>query len=84
MNTYTIKITARDGRDRINTLLTNNETGESREEQWERLENCWIWQDGWGDIGNGLYQTLYVNCERTDAILTELEASYSEQMEFEA
>lgn len=84
MNKYTIKITALNGHDEITTLLTNSETGESREEQWAREDGCWVWQNGWGDADNGLYRVLFENASRTDAILTELEASSTGEMEIEA
>ena len=74
---YELKLVAQNGSDSINTILTNLETGESREEQWEREEGYWIWQNGWGDADNGLYRVLFENNERVDRILSECESSFT-------
>ena len=81
---YLLALAAQNGHDNINTILTNIETGESREEQWERVDGEWIWQDGWGDAVNGLYQVLNENNARTDELLTEVESNFYGEVEFEA
>lgn len=81
---YLLALAAQNGHDSINTILTNIETGESREEAWERVDGEWIWQNGWGDAKNGLYQTLNENDARTDALLNEVESNVYGEVEFEA
>ena len=80
---YELKLVAQDGSDSITTILTNLETEESREEQWEREEGYWIWQNGWGDAENGLYRVLFENDERVDRMLSECESSFTGIIEFE-
>ena len=80
---YELKLVAQNGSDSITTILTNLETGESREEQWEREEGYWVWWNGWGDAENGLYQVLFENNERVDRILSECESSSTGIIEFE-
>lgn len=81
---YTLKLVAQNGHDRINTILTNMETGEDREEQWERMEDGqWVWENGWGEAEHGLFHVLYEDCERVDALLTEVEANCYGEVEFE-
>ena len=85
MKTYTIKITARDGQDSINTLLTNTSNGHSIEERWTREGNEWIWQDGWTTDGSnqpGLYAVLNESVEKTDYLLNALVLNRAEQINF--
>ncbi len=81
---YLLALAAQNGHDSINTILTNIETGESREESWERVDGEWIWQNGWGEAKHGLYQVLKENGTRTDELLTEVEANAYGEVEFEA
>lgn len=85
---YTLKITFIDVLlGNMNTLLTNNETGESIEEKWWCEDGIWIIEDWWRTDGGeqpGLYETLDENGERTDEILTELANTPAGEMEIEA
>lgn len=80
---YELKLVAQNGSDSITTILTNLETGKSREEQWECEDGCWVWQNGWGDADNGLYRILFENDEQVDRILFECESSSTGIVEFE-
>lgn len=88
MNKYTLKITYIDVLlGDMNTILTNNETGESIEERWCCQDGVWILEAAWStDGGNqpGLFETLDENGERTDEILTELSNTPAGEMEIEA
>lgn len=84
MKKYLLALTSQNGRDNIETTLTNIKTGESRVEQWERVDGEWIFQQAWGDAENGLFQVLYENSERTNELLTACEASVYGEIEFNA